>query len=557
MITNQHWAMSNTTNNIHRIYLRDWYFNAGIAGFVRLVGRANITLGTHYIEFGNEVLEGFEDKLRKEVFLTYFKIEPYLGKLRKVKEDAQKEIENPKSKATPKKLSDPLTKFPYKGLSAALNLPFETAETMQDLIDAIEKNSDYFSNHRTEHIYQELQQNDATEYLSYFIELKLKGFCSLKDLSKIIEKTTAISYQDKALKPAQRCISCQDEHRKAEFELSNAVSNIMAFNGDNANWIWGYKSTHVRLCPICTLMYISTIAGFLYTTIVKDGDWLDCYYFANQNTSLEALLGATELLKTSILEERSRGTSFYQMVKSLMTEIKQTQADYVDQGLHIIEVVQNPILGGQSSKGYNIYNYVMSPSTATFIKNNINSLPKGYYKTKDTSIDIQMELLQKMIHNTLTKQDLAHYARYRVQDLNKSLKSSGFSLGQVVKICFAFWNSQQKGEKNMSERPSEKIYSNGFSAGVELKKELQTAKRTNQIPGLAHSFLNSLKIEDRNQFLDEYFRLVMRYNIPMRVFKQEMTQMDDFLQFGYAFLAGLISDERNKDEGEKNQGAES
>lgn len=235
--------MSSSGKNNHKVYLRDWYFNAGIAGFVRLVGRENVTLGTHYIEFGNEVLEGFEDKLRKEVFLTYFKIDPYLGKLRKVKDDAQKEIENPKSKATPKKLSETLTKFPYKGLSTALNMPFETAETAQDLISAVEKNIDYFSQNRANRIYEHLLQHNATEYLTYFVELKLKGFCSLKDLPKILEKTQEITYVDKPLKPAQRCLSCQDEHRKAEIDLSNAVSNIMAFNGDNSNWIWGYKST--------------------------------------------------------------------------------------------------------------------------------------------------------------------------------------------------------------------------------------------------------------------------------------------------------------------------
>jgi CRISPR-associated protein Cst1 len=55
----------------HRVYLRDWYFNAGIAGFLRLTEGLIDTSHPHFIEFSNDVFEGFEERLRKEVFLTY------------------------------------------------------------------------------------------------------------------------------------------------------------------------------------------------------------------------------------------------------------------------------------------------------------------------------------------------------------------------------------------------------------------------------------------------------------------------------------------------------
>lgn len=54
----------------HKIYLRDWYFNAGIIGFLTIAadgkgldGISSLAVGKNYIEFDNDIFDGFEDSV--------------------------------------------------------------------------------------------------------------------------------------------------------------------------------------------------------------------------------------------------------------------------------------------------------------------------------------------------------------------------------------------------------------------------------------------------------------------------------------------------------------
>lgn len=59
----------------HKIYMRDWYFNAGIVGFLNIITDGKeldsipyLTIGENYIEFSDEIFEGFEEKFSKYAF---------------------------------------------------------------------------------------------------------------------------------------------------------------------------------------------------------------------------------------------------------------------------------------------------------------------------------------------------------------------------------------------------------------------------------------------------------------------------------------------------------
>jgi len=66
----------------HKLYLRDWYFNAGIIGFLTIAADGkeiyslpSLTVGENYIEFDNEIFDSFEDKFIKYGFLKFFNIQ--------------------------------------------------------------------------------------------------------------------------------------------------------------------------------------------------------------------------------------------------------------------------------------------------------------------------------------------------------------------------------------------------------------------------------------------------------------------------------------------------
>ncbi|MGC8706323.1 MAG: hypothetical protein ACP5SC_04775, partial [Desulfurella sp.] len=64
-----------------RIYLRDWYYNAGIVGFLKVISDGNLDIeklkdfgdklyiGEDYIEFDLSILDNFEEKFYRQIFL--------------------------------------------------------------------------------------------------------------------------------------------------------------------------------------------------------------------------------------------------------------------------------------------------------------------------------------------------------------------------------------------------------------------------------------------------------------------------------------------------------
>lgn len=62
-------------NNIERVYLSDWLFNAGIIGFLNIISNKkdideieNITIAENYIEFDRAILKGFSQKYFQTAF---------------------------------------------------------------------------------------------------------------------------------------------------------------------------------------------------------------------------------------------------------------------------------------------------------------------------------------------------------------------------------------------------------------------------------------------------------------------------------------------------------
>ena len=95
----------------NKIYLRDWYFNAGIIGFLtiaangrRLENISSLSIGENFIEFDSDIFEGFEEKFIKHAFLKFFNTQAYLWRLQKVYEDMSDKKTKIKQQQIAKKL---------------------------------------------------------------------------------------------------------------------------------------------------------------------------------------------------------------------------------------------------------------------------------------------------------------------------------------------------------------------------------------------------------------------------------------------------------------------
>lgn len=81
----------------------------------------------------------------------------------------------------------------------------------------------------------------------------------------------------------------------------------------------------------------------------------------------------------------------------------------------------------------------------------------------------------------------------------------------------------------------------GWGNGKRLREILIKKNRLNQIDGIVYPMLNDLKIFNREAFLDKYMRLMMNHELGMSIGIDELTDIDRFMQFGYAFITGLLS----------------
>jgi CRISPR-associated protein Cst1 len=516
------------TSQKERVYLRDWYYNAGIIGFLKIVcdgdfDRINdfddkLCIGEDYIEFDLSILNNFEEKFYRQLFLNYFNLNQYKAYINKA-------LKNEKNKQTNEisKILKEIDKFPFKELYNSLGYKLETYENILNYKEKIDELTN-------DQIYDKLKN---TSFVKDFVEKTTKGIIGLSKLDNYLKSIRECTFklEKNSDKP---CISCQ--FRKKEFDLSNAISNIIGFNKDNSNWIWGFNSTKVQLCSICSIIYLSASVGLVFNK--NRNNYQNCFYFINHNRSVSKLKDSYISFKTQIT--RKNEEIYPVMVKEAIKFVKEEQASKSLHNISFIEIQENN-MGGQSTKGYNVYSFSLTQELAKFINLNIDKIPKGFYIIKNDYFDIEYEVLRKTIEKGLTYNDIDKYLRMYFSSQNKNTRLKFQSnVSTITNYILKYITYLLKGGKMKLE----KISTKGFVNGKELRKNLGK-DRENQINGLAYQFLNDLKVADRDKFLDKYLRISISNKLESRFGQDEMNSKEAFLHFGYGFINGLLNTYEN------------
>ncbi len=541
------WERGSREKMEYKIYLRDWYFNAGIIGFLTIAadGRGldsipSLMVGENYIEFDNRIFDGFEEKFIKHAFLKFFSIQSYIQRL----QNFQKDLTGKKTKIKPEQIAkkiEEIEKSPYKDFLKLLNISISKYQSVEDFIINLENAINSIKGLSKKQIFEQLNSsNQGKESLNNFIGWKFKGVCSHDSISVYINKVNSAN-RPKKLKNNDLCPSCQERKVDSKIELNNAVSNIIGFNKDNSNWIWGFKASKLKICPLCAIIYNCAFSSFAYVLKKVDGNYLNYFYFPNENTKVKSLFETVTAFNLMLDNIGDNANLLYAMVKQTVEHIAAKQSKSIAENINFIEIADNPILAGQSSKGYNIYNYNISPEIAEFLdlQFKADSIPKGYYVIKDTYYNIDEELLKLAIQRQI---DYSVLHKYFVYSLAPDTK---YNLSKVASFVIKYIQFM-RGE-NMEKDKSQTIVKKGFKSGINLRNELLKKDKENQINGLVYSFLNDLKIVDREKFLDKYIRVIMSNNQTNLFGMDEMLDNDYFLQFGYSFINGLMNKTAEED----------
>jgi CRISPR-associated protein Cst1 len=525
----------------HRVYLRDWYFNAGVIGFLTISADdkglnsiPSLSIGENFIEFDNNIFEGFEQKFRKYAFLKFFNTQVYLKRL----QDAHKDIVTKKAKTNTEQIVkkiEEIEKSPYKDFLRLLNIQITNYEGVDDFVVNLKNAITSIKELSKLQIFERLNNSpEGKESLDNFIGVRFKGVCSYESILEYMDKIKTLD-NSKQLKNNDLCPSCQE--RKAEYEFNNAVSNIIGFNKDNSNWIWGYKSSNLKVCSLCALLYSCAFASFSYILKKVDKNYLNYFYFANENTNAKSLFEMITKFNLVIENIADNSNILCAMVKQTVEHVMAGQSKSIAENINFIEIVDNPILKGQSSRGYNIYNYNIVPTVAKFLDSQFkdDKIPKGYYKIKSTYYSIDEELLKLAIGQQIDYTTLYKYFAYY---LNSERYGVRYNLNRVTSFVINY--IQWIGGEGMDGK-GQQIVKKGFKSGINLRDKLLKKEKENQINGIVYGFLNDLKIADREKFLDKYIRVMMSNDQPILFGTDEMLDNDYFLQFGYSFINGLMS----------------
>jgi CRISPR-associated protein Cst1 len=538
----------------HRVYLRDWYFNAGIIGFLATIADGSdfqalkningLIIDDMFIEFDDEVLDNFQDKFNKQAFLKFFNKQAYIVRIRK----PLKDLNNNKKDPTRSKLKNyvkAIEKSPYLNFLELLGSPLGEPSNADELKDRINKAVDRIQSLSEEKIISLLLSTpEGKASFLNFIKVRLKGVCESKNIEKYIQKLKKTDY-GKKIKLNDYCPSCQE--KKSAFEFSNSISNAIGFNKDNSNWIWGYIATKMKVCPVCALIYSCAFVSFAYILRYVESNWLNHFYFINNNDNLKALYQSIELFKKSLTLDDDE--PLFTMIKETVRLVNQAKSDKVSKNINFIELIDNPILKGQGSKGYNIYNYTIDLNTAAFLSpflSDSKSMPSGYYKIKTTYYSITNELLENAVKRQIDYQLLYKYVSYYISE---SINTK-YNLSKIINYIFIYIRKHAGGKMEKNET----IIKKGFRNGIELRGRLKQSDNLNQINGIIYGFLNDLKIADREKFMDKYIRIMMSNKMPIFFGKDEMMNTDYFLQFGYSFINGLLRQEKKENNNKESMG---
>lgn len=510
----------NGENNQIKIYTGDWYLNAGIIGFLKVIcdgdfGKIDdygqkLSLGDNYIDFDISIIDGFKEKFYRQIFLNYFNKNQYLAYIKKALQQKKRDGIFDTQKALKE-----IDKFPFKNLHNYLN-------ENKDL-----KNEYDFENYKT--YIEEIQKESiyglvkGTDFIDYFLKGITKGIISILSLDKYLENIRDNKFQI-SKKSDRPCICCQS--RRAEFDLSNAISNIIGFNSDNSNWVWGFDSNKIRFCSICALFYLCASVSLIFSK--KSSDYENCFYFINNNSSLKHLLNSYTQFKIQIDDIKEQKSIYPIMVKEAVKFIKAEQSEKRIKNISFIEIEESG-MGGQSTKGYNVYSFSLSFKLAEFLLDNAKDIPNGYYKIDKNYFDIEEEILKCSIENKLGYKEIDKFVRLYIQN------SCHFSINKLINYILKYISF--KGGNNMD---LEKISKKGFINGKELRGAMGKDKE-NQINGIVYQFLNDLKVADRDRFLDKYLRISISNGIESKFGQDEMNSRDAFLHFGYSFVNGLLN----------------
>jgi len=578
------------SNEKIELKLKDWLFNAGLLGFINILGEEAKDNGeleiddkNRLIRFSPKVLENFEYKYfdffikRYGKTLTYGKILEFEKYIDEFEENGEKI----RSINELKMINDKITFFKAKIKSASYKKAYDFIEKDgTNKILGLEKELKKIKEPK-ENI-AEISNDDVKNNLKIMKEIidffkkkitdkegNVKNYLAAKNIAYVIINNawSSVSFLNRAnaakdiyeeyksyfVEPALEYVNADKSKFKYKCTISNMpmkdYKNTLGFLNDigfdvnrKPSHVWNFVND-IAVTPLVTLLYSCVPAGFIYGA--------DKGIFVNANHNIDQLCNINNGIAYNILEDESEEKNI-NLYKNLLKEVKK-EKDNTKYELSDIQIVK-------LEEGHYKFT-LLSRNILKLLSENKEKLDalldkwylidRRYFYLYDTTITELLNnqnlfsLINKLCYYKISKTKL--YCKLKnIEDL---LKINLDYIRRLKKM-----DKQEIVEKEESKKISEELTEKDIfyirrDAMIFREEYIRKSGNDKKIGSLLYRLQNALRINNVDMFMDALIsaHAYAGKNISS-LFAKALLNDENFQTLGHGFLLGLLGEDKSKNE---------
>jgi len=379
--------------------------------------------------------------------------------------------------------------------------------------------------------------NPALSYIT-----KLKGL-SIENISQVknqVKSSFIEGYEyflSKAVETSQTCFFCHERQAKNFVDATN-FTPLFASIEKRRNLFWDL----IPICKECEFLLYFASAGF-YKSAGK-------YLFVYVPDDLLETYRLNLILSTEKEIEQEKLGRVWSVVRYVL-DLEKQKSSWVLQNIYFVEI---EMVGDATA---NIYSFHISPNLAKAIRKLIDHYPKNlqdifseflfYIYTGRSLYEFLFLLLSGFI-----KKD--SYKNLQGGTIESKIVQAGRNMKYIGQNLLFFINFQEVLNMN-----TQKDYINwAFWAGRELKKLYKENESTQKkLEPLTYRLLEAIRRKDKEYFIHNLIRAYLEVEKEIPYLFKEALDDKNFSMIAYAFLIGLNSEEKSKEEQANDEGENS
>jgi CRISPR-associated protein Cas5t len=379
--------------------------------------------------------------------------------------------------------------------------------------------------------------NPALSYIT-----KLKGV-SIEDINQVknqVKSSFIEGYEyflSKAVETSQTCFFCHERQAKNFVDATN-FTPLFASIEKRRNLFWDL----IPICKECEFLLYFASAGF-YRSAGK-------YLFVYVPDDLLETYRMNMVLSTEKEIEQEKLGRVWSVVKYVL-DLEKRKSSWVLQNIYFVEI---EMVGDATA---NIYSFHISPNLAKAIRKLIDYYPKNlqdifseflFYIYMGRSL---YEFLFLLLSGFIRKDS---YKNLQGGTIESKIVQAGRNMKYISQNLLFFINFQEVLNMN-----AQKDYINwAFWAGRELKKLYKENESTQKkLEPLTYRLLEAIRRKDKEYFIHNLIRAYLEVEKEIPYLFKEALDDKNFSMIAYAFLIGLNSEEKGKEEQANDEGENS